>query len=118
MKDLHINIGGPRDRARQQVSVRIAQAGEGPALDSRQIGELLSQMRQALEQSNLAGDELRRARRHLATIEEEAASPQPAMAEISNALSFLSGLVESFQPLTPLFASALGSLAKAVGWAA
>jgi hypothetical protein len=118
MKDLNINIGGPSGRARQQVSFKIAQACERPTLDPREISHLVAQLRVALEQSRLEGDELRRAERHLATIEEEAASAQPATAEIGHALSYLNGLLQAADKLAPLFSNTLGLLARAVGIAA
>ena len=115
MKDLNINIGGPRNRAKQQVSFKIVQTGDRPGFDAGEIGQLIGQLRTALEQSTLQSDELRRAQRQLAAIEDEVASEQPAICEIGNAISFLGGLVQSAQGMAPIFSSTLQMLAAAVG---
>lgn len=114
MRDLHVNIGGPRNNARQNVSFQIAQ-GERPAVNPQQISQLIAQMREALEQSRLPPEELRRVERRLTAIEEEAASEHPAVTEINEGLSFLGQLVQTAQGLTPLFSSTYQLLAAALG---
>ena len=113
MRDLHVNIGGPRNNARQNVSFQIA-PGERPAVDAQQITQLVSQLREALEQSRLPPEELRRVERRLTAIEEEASSEQPALTEINEGLSFLGQLVQTAQGLTPLFSSTYQLLAAAL----
>lgn len=115
MRDLQIHIGGPRDRARQQVSFSIAQQAAPRGLDASQIGELIGQLRVALTQSELPSDDRRRVERQLAAIEEEAQSEQPLLSEITGAMTFLGKLVESTQGLAPLFSSTYRLLATAVG---
>ena len=115
MRDLHVNITGPRDRARQNVSLQIAQDDHRRSLDVEQISSLIAQLRVGLEQSQLPPEDLRRAERRLATIEEEARSEKPLLSEITEGMSFLSGLVQSAQGLSPLLASTMQLLAAAVG---
>ena len=113
MRDLHVNIGGPRDRARQQVSFQVAQTASRPALDVAQIGCLLGQLREALAQSQLPADERRRAERHLQTIEEESHSEKPLLSEINAGLSFLDNLANTAQGLAPLVSGTLRLLSAA-----
>src|SRR5262245_42811062 len=100
MKDLHINIGGPRDNARQQLSFHVQQ-GDRPGIDPQQIGHLLGEFREAMSASRLSAEDLRRIERHLASIEEESQSPKPLLAEIEGSLSSVQRLVQSAQSLAP-----------------
>jgi hypothetical protein len=115
MRDLHLNIQGPRDRARQNVSLRIADSDNRQPLDVAQIGHLVDQLRLALEQSPLSPDDARRAQRHLAVIEKEAASERPLLTEINDSLSFLGKLAQTANGLIPLFSSTFQLLCAAVG---
>jgi hypothetical protein len=117
MKDLNINIGGPRDRARQNVSVHVQQAGDRAGLDMQQVGQLLDQFRAALSQSQLTSEETRRIERHLASIEEESQAPKPLLEEIQNSFHALQRLVQSAQTATPALLAPLRALAATFGFA-
>lgn len=115
MKDLHINIGGPRDQAHQELSFKVYQAGDAPAFDSEQIAGLIAQLRAALTQSDVAPEAARRAQRHLNTIEEESRSQKPVLSEIKDSISVLGSFVQTARGLAPLFSSTLQLLATAIG---
>lgn len=115
MRDLHVNIGGPGDRARQSISFQIAQDDHRRTLDAEQIGRLVGQLRAELEQSNLPAEEFRLAKRQLATIEEEARSERPLLNEIKEGVSMLGQIMQTAQGLAPVFTSTFKLLAAAVG---
>ncbi len=115
MKDLQINIGGPRDRARQQVSLHVQQGGDRPGLDAEQVARLLGEFRAAINHTRLSADDLRRIERHLASIEEESRSPKPMLDEIQGSLQSLQRLVQSAQALAPVLLSPLKALAAGLG---
>lgn len=117
MKDLNINIGGPRDNARQQVSFHVQQAGDRAGLDAEQVCQLLGEFRTALSQSRLPSDETRRIERHLASIEEEAQSPKPLLDEIQSSFNSLQRLVQSAQAAAPALLGPLRTLAASFGFA-
>ena len=114
MKDLNINIGGPRDRARQNVSVRVHQ-GDRQGLDAHEVGRLVGELRTALAQSRLPAEEAKRIERHLASIEEESQAPQPLLEEITSSISSIQRLVQSAQILAPALITPLRSLAAGFG---
>jgi hypothetical protein len=116
MKDLNINIGGPRDHARQRVAVHVQQAGDRAGLDAEQIGRLLGEFRAAIEHSGLSPEDARRLQRHLASIEEESQSPQPLLDEIRNSFDALQRLVQSAQSTAPALLSPLRTLAATFGF--
>ena len=118
MKDLNINIGGPRDNARQKVAVHVQQAGDRAGLDSEQLGRLLDEFRAALAESRLSADEARRIERHLSSIEEESQSPKPLLDEIRSSFTALSRLVQSAQAAAPALLGPLRTLAATLGFAA
>jgi DNA topoisomerase IA len=97
------------------VSFQVAQSDNRRTLDVQQIGQLITQLRAALEQSQLSPDELRRAERHLTAIEEEARSDKPLLSEITDGITFLGKLAQTAQGLAPLFSSTYQLLAAAVG---
>ena len=115
MRDLHVNIEGPRNQARQNISFQVASRTENPASNQERIAELIAQMRTALAQSQLSQDDLRRVERRLASIEEESRSERPAQSEIQESLSFLGQLVQTAQGLAPLFGSAYQMLVTVIG---
>src|SRR5687768_8161630 len=117
MKDLNINIGGPRDNARQQVSFHVQQAGDRAGLDVKQVGQLLGEFRAVLSQSQLSSDEARRIERHLANIEEESQSPKPLLDELRNSFHSLQRLVQSAQAAAPALLGPLRTLAATFGFA-
>jgi hypothetical protein len=115
MRDLHINVAGPKDRARQNVSFQIAQHDQRRAIDPQRVNELVEQLRTALAESQIAADDVRRVERRLQAIEDEAASEKPLLDEISSGISFLGQLAQTASGLSPLFGGTLQLLKTAVG---
>jgi hypothetical protein len=117
MKDLNINIGGPRGNARQNVSFHVQQSGDRTGLDAEHLSRLLGEFRSALAQSRLSADESRRIERHLASIEEESQTPQPLLEEIRSSFESLLRLVKSAQSAAPILIGPLRALAATLGLA-
>jgi transcriptional regulator with AAA-type ATPase domain len=120
MKDLNINIGGPRDQARQNVSFHVHQAGDRTGLDGGQLSAVLESFRAAIERSGMSADDARRIERHLANIEEESAAPQPLLDEIMGSFNSVERLVQSLQAVAPALVAPMrllaSSLGMTVGW--
>jgi len=114
VRDLHVNITGPRDRAKQNVTFHVAQSDQRRSLDVRQIGKLIAELRTGLAESNLPADDRRRAERHLATIEEETTSEKPLLSEINDSVSFLGQMMQTAQGLAPIVSSSLQLLKTAI----
>lgn len=115
MKDLNINIGGPRDHARQNVTFHVRQAGDRAGLDPQQLAGVLDSFRAAIQQSGLPAEDTRRIERHLTSIEEESRSPHPLMDEIHNSLAAVGRLVQSVQTVAPALLGPLRLLATSLG---
>jgi hypothetical protein len=115
MKDLNINIGGPRDRARQQVALHVQQGGDRPGLSVDQFGQLLQELRSLVQQCQLPADDVRRVERHLKALEEESHAPQPLLDEIQSSLSAVGRLLQSGSTLAPAALMSLKALAASMG---
>lgn len=115
MKDLHINIGGPRDQARQNVSFQVRQAGDRAGLDGAQLAGVLEHFRAAIQQGGLNAEDSRRLERHLASIEEESRSPHPLLDEIQTSFTAIGRLVQSLQTAAPALLGPLRLLASSLG---
>ena len=117
MQDLKVNIGGPRDQAKQSISFNVRYGGSKPAsVDKSQVAELVQQLRAELSKANISAEDTKRAERNLKAIEEETSSSQPALKEVEGALGSIGRILESAKSLTPTVVTVFRTLASVFGF--